>query len=222
MIDARATGVYIYTPFNTCKSSQCFAVVKMKIQRARFQMTTIVKDSTFNPVEALELFSKIPFVPIPREHEKSGPSNEEVHSEKIEDKKRKQRKKRILTGVSRQRRAANDRERRRNERLNQAFVTLKKTLPLANIDISKIEILRLAVKWIDHLATLLEEHGQQKSLLPSRPVHLKESVDSDETTEKPVRHDCLYHQDPDLKNTLWEDCIGLPSKSNKITFITIH
>ena len=196
----------------------------MKIQRATFQMTTIVPDSRFNPVEALELFSKIPFATIPREQEKSGPSNEEIHNEKIDDKKRKQRKKRILTGVSRQRRAANDRERRRNERLNQAFVTLKRTLPLANIDISKIEILRLAVKWIDHLATLLEENEQQKSLLPSRPVHSKESGGSEETTEKskPVRHDCLYHQDPDLKNTLWEDCIGLPSKSNKITSIAIH
>ncbi|XP_028403672.1 protein Fer3-like [Dendronephthya gigantea] len=127
-----------------------------------------------------------------------------------EDKKRKQRKKRILTGVSRQRRAANDRERRRNVRLNQAFVTLKKTLPLANIDISKIEILRLAVKWIDHLATLLKDHEQRKDLIPS-----DEMVIYDQIVEKskPVRHDCLYHQDPDLKNTLWEDCIGLPKRT---------
>ena len=218
MIDAPAIGVYIYTPFNTCMCSLCIAVVKMKIQRARFQMTTIVQDSRFNPVEALELFSKIPFVAIPQEHEKSGPSSEDMHDEKMDDKKKKQRKKRILTGVSRQRRAANDRERRRNERLNQAFVTLKRTLPLANIDISKIEILRLAVKWIDHLATLLKDNEQQRGMLAFRQMQPDQKVVSDQTTEKPkpVRHDCLYHQDPDLKNTLWEDCIGLPSKSSKM------
>ena len=187
-------------------SSFYTAIVKMKIQKARFQMATVVPDSRFNPVEALELFSKIPFVPIPEPHEKNGPSSEEVDNDKIDDKKRKQRKKRILTGVSRQRRAANDRERRRNVRLNQAFVTLKKSLPLANIDISKIEILRLAVKWIDHLATLLKDHEQQKDLLALRQMQ--------SGNNGAVRHDCLYHQDPDLKNTLWEDCIGLPSKFN--------
>lgn len=205
MIDAHA--IYIYLSKLACLQF-ILQSVKMKIPRARSQMATVVQDSRFNPVETLELFSKMPFVKIP-EHEKTGPSNEEVNNEKPDDKKRKQRKKRILTGVSRQRRAANDRERRRNVRLNQAFVTLKKTLPLANIDISKIEILRLAGKWIDHLATLLKDNEQQKDLLALRQTPADENG-----AYKPVRHDCLYHQDPDLKNTLWEDCIGLPSKLN--------
>lgn len=185
----------------------------MKVPRATVQMATVVQDSRFNPVETLELFSKMPFVAI-SEHAKTRPDCEEAKKEKIDDKKSKQKKKRILTGVSRQRRAANDRERRRNLRLNQAFVTLKKTLPLANIDISKIEILRLAVKWIDHLATLLKDHEERKDLLTLAQMSSNQNGTDNYTTGKstPVRHDCLYHQDPDLRNTLWEDCIGLPSK----------
>ena len=189
----------------------------MKIPRARFLMTTIVEDPGFNPLETLELFSKMPFMHAVTEHEKIVPNKEEVCTDKNEDRKGKQRKKRTLTGVSRQRRAANDRERRRNVRLNQAFVTLKKALPLANIDISKIEILRLAVKWIDHLATLLKDHEQRRDLLTITQMTTGQNGIGQNymtDTSKPVRHDCLYHQDPDLKNTLWEDCIGLPSKFN--------
>lgn len=131
-----------------------------------------------------------------------------------ESRKRKRRKKRMLTGVSRQRRAANARERRRIQGVNHAFVQLKNTLPLAQIDISKIEILRLAVKWIDHLRTLLKDYEERKELLntkqleTSRPnefVSLEENV-------TPIKHDCLYHEFPDLKNTLWEECIGLHGK----------
>ena len=185
----------------------------MKIPRARVQMASVVQDSRFHPVETLEFFSRMPFVGI-AEQEKTRPDGEEVNNEEIDDKKSKQKKKRILTGVSRQRRAANDRERRRNVRLNQAFVTLKKTLPLANIDISKIEILRLAVKWIDHLATLLKDHEERKDLLMLAQMPANQNGTDNPTTGKstPVRHDCLYHQDPDLRNTLWDDCIGLPSK----------
>ena len=188
-------------------------------------MANAMQESRFSPVQTLQLFSNVNFMTIP-EYSKTVPSSVEVHNEtggeKIDDKKRKQRKKRMLTGVSRQRRAANDRERRRNVRLNQAFVTLKKTLPLANIDISKIEILRLASKWIDHLATLLEDNEQQKELLALRQMPTSASDENGVYDEmmgkaKPVRHDCLYHQDPDLKNTLWEDCIGLPSKWKNFT-----
>lgn len=125
--------------------------------------------------------------------------------------KRKRRKKRKLTGVSRQRRAANARERRRIQGVNHAFVQLKNTLPLAQIDISKFEILRLAMQWIDHLKTLLKDHEEQKDLLntkqmeTSRPndlMHLDDNI-------TPVKHSCLYHQFPDLKNTLWDECMGL-------------
>lgn len=72
--------------------------------------------------------------------------------------KLKRRRKRMLTGVSRQRRAANERERRRIQGVNRAFIELKNALPLANtVDISKIDILKVATKWIDHLSKLLDQ-----------------------------------------------------------------
>ena len=72
--------------------------------------------------------------------------------------KMKRRKKRMLTGVSRQRRAANERERRRIQGVNRAFVELRNALPVANtVDISKIDILRVATKWIEHLTKLLDQ-----------------------------------------------------------------
>lgn len=72
--------------------------------------------------------------------------------------KLRRRRKRMLTGVSRQRRAANERERRRIQGVNQAFIDLKNALPLAHtVDISKIDILRVATMWIDHLSKLLDQ-----------------------------------------------------------------
>ena len=72
--------------------------------------------------------------------------------------KLKRRRKRMLTGVSRQRRAANERERRRIQGVNHAFVELKNALPVAqSVDISKIDILRVATNWIDHLSQLLDQ-----------------------------------------------------------------
>jgi hypothetical protein len=132
-------------------------------------------------------------------------------NEKQDDSKRKRRKKRMLTGVSRQRRAANARERRRIQGVNRAFVQLKNTLPLAQIDISKFEILHLAMKWIDHLRTLLKDHEERKDLLNTKQLETSrpnEFISLEENTTT-VKHDCLYHQFPDLKNTLWEECIGL-------------
>ena len=64
----------------------------------------------------------------------------------------------MLTGVSRQRRAANERERKRIQGVNRAFDELKNALPVSNTeDISKIDILRVATKWIDHLTKLLDQ-----------------------------------------------------------------
>lgn len=72
--------------------------------------------------------------------------------------KLKRRRKRMLTGVSRQRRAANERERRRIQGVNRAFIELKNALPVADsVDISKIDILRVATKWIEHLSKLLDQ-----------------------------------------------------------------
>ncbi|XP_032229899.1 protein lin-32 [Nematostella vectensis] len=80
-----------------------------------------------------------------------------------QQKKRKRRRKRMLTGVSRQRRAANERERRRIQGVNRAFVELKNSLPVSHMDISKIDILRVAAQWIDHLSELLHQDDQAKS-----------------------------------------------------------
>lgn len=130
-------------------------------------------------------------------------------------KKRKRRKKQTLTGVSRQRREANARERRRVEEMNQAFVNLKKALPLPNVDISKMEILRLAIKWIDHLGTLLKDYEERKDLLNVKQMETSRPEDFTSIEEglTPVKHDCIYHQFPDLKNTLWEESIGLQGRS---------
>ena len=77
-------------------------------------------------------------------------------------KRRKRRRKRMLTGVSRQRRAANERERRRIQGVNRAFIELKNTLPVSNMDISKIDILRVAANWIDHLSELLSQDDRER------------------------------------------------------------
>lgn len=85
--------------------------------------------------------------------------------------KLKRRRKRMLTGVSRQRRAANERERRRIQGVNRAFIELKNALPVADsVDISKIDILRVATKWIDHLSKLLD----QDKRINSEPKHIVE------------------------------------------------
>ena len=85
--------------------------------------------------------------------------------------KLKRRRKRMLTGVSRQRRAANERERRRIQGVNRAFIELKNALPVADsVDISKIDILRVATKWIDHLSKLLD----QDKRIHSEPKYTEE------------------------------------------------
>lgn len=74
-----------------------------------------------------------------------------------EEKKKPRRRKRMLTGVSKQRRAANERERKRLQIINMAYKELKKALPLLpNEDnIPKIEIVRLATRTIRYLSDIL-------------------------------------------------------------------
>ncbi|XP_078573562.1 uncharacterized protein LOC144860267 [Branchiostoma floridae x Branchiostoma japonicum] len=81
-----------------------------------------------------------------------------------QDKPRKpKRRRRMLTGVSKQRRAANARERRRIQGVNMAFVELRQNLPvLSKVEVSKIEILRLASKWIAHLTTVLLQDDERR------------------------------------------------------------
>jgi len=89
--------------------------------------------------------------------------SEESGSRPAAQKKRKRRRKRMLTGVSRQRRAANERERKRIQGVNRAFVDLKNTLPVSHMDISKIDILRVASQWIDHLTEILHQDDITRS-----------------------------------------------------------
>lgn len=80
---------------------------------------------------------------------------QEENKEETKPKQRKRRRKKMLTGISKQRRLANERERRRLQVVNSAFVSLKNVLPLPSVDqkISRIEIVRLASR---HIASLMQ------------------------------------------------------------------
>ena len=80
---------------------------------------------------------------------------------------RRRKRRRLLTGVSRQRRAANTRERVRIQGVNSAYVVLKNTLPVVQPEeVSKIETLRLASKWIAYLTTVLIQDDQRLTHSP--------------------------------------------------------
>ena len=76
------------------------------------------------------------------------------------EKKKPRRRKKMLTGVSKQRRAANERERKRLQIINIAYKELKGVLPLfPNEDnIPKIEIVRLATRTIRYLSDILNNN----------------------------------------------------------------
>ena len=86
---------------------------------------------------------------------------EDQQTTETKPKQRKRRRKRMLTGISKQRRLANERERKRLQVVNTAFVSLKNVLPLPSVDqkISRIEIVRLASRHIASLMQLLQ-HGE--------------------------------------------------------------
>ena len=83
--------------------------------------------------------------------------NEEDDDDLDARKKSSRRKRRMLTGVSKQRRAANERERKRLQIINKAYKELKGTLPLfPNEDnIPKIKIVQLATRTIKYLSDIL-------------------------------------------------------------------
>lgn len=83
--------------------------------------------------------------------------------------KRKKRKSR-LTGLSKQRQAANARERSRTHSVNSAFSTLRVLIPTEPSDrkLSKIETLRLATSYISHLGTLLVSGSQCMNKLDAK------------------------------------------------------
>lgn len=67
----------------------------------------------------------------------------------------------------------NSRERWRQQNVNGAFSELRKLIPTHPPDkkLSKNEILRLAVKYINFLVTLLNDQAQDKSRDPDEPQH---------------------------------------------------
>ncbi|XP_060113125.1 transcription factor 15-like [Heteronotia binoei] len=87
------------------------------------------------------------------------------------------------SGLSKQRQAANARERDRTHSVNTAFNTLRTLIPTEPADrkLSKIETLRLASSYISHLANmLLLQQQQQCEDLGAEPG--------------PVRQPCLQYQ----------------------------
>ena len=110
----------------------------------------------------------------------------EVHEEEqqgteTKPKQRKRRRKRMLTGISKQRRLANERERKRLQVVNTAFVSLKNVLPLSSVDqkISRIEIVRLASKHIASLMQLLQ-HGEDLQGVENEPFCCEDQITSDD------------------------------------------
>ena len=99
--------------------------------------------------------------------------------------KRPRRRKRMLTGVSKQRRAANERERRRLQIINYAFKDLKNILPLlpGEENISKIEIVRLASKTIRLLAQILAEDDHSQTGVKMESEEERSSCSSADSTE---------------------------------------
>ncbi|XP_019732873.1 transcription factor 15-like isoform X2 [Hippocampus comes] len=82
-----------------------------------------------------------------------------------------------LPGVSKQRQAANARERDRTHSVNTAFTTLRTLIPTEPADrkLSKVETLRLACSYISHLANVLmlgeESRDGQPCLRHQAGVH---------------------------------------------------
>lgn len=77
----------------------------------------------------------------------------------VEDKKKRKRRGPRLTGISKQRRLANARERKRVQTLNEKIEVLKSLLPLSPHDKkpTKTEVIWLAAEYIDELTRMLHE-----------------------------------------------------------------
>ncbi|XP_044143451.1 transcription factor 15-like [Bufo gargarizans] len=108
------------------------------------------------------------------------------------DNRGKRKRKSKLSGVNKQRQAANARERDRTHSVNTAFTALRTLIPTEPADrrLSKIETLRLASSYISHLANilLLEEDS-----IDGQPcLHYRTSVTS--TAPKPICTFCLSNQ----------------------------
>lgn len=107
--------------------------------------------------------------------------DEEQEASEAKPKQRKRRRKRMLTGISKQRRLANERERKRLQVVNTAFVSLKNVLPLSSVDqkISRIEIVRLASRHIASLMQLLQ-HGEDLQGVENEHFCCEDQITSDD------------------------------------------
>ena len=76
-----------------------------------------------------------------------------------EDKRKRKRRGPRLTGVSKQRRLANARERKRVQKINEEIEVLKSLLPLSPHEKkpTKIEVIWLAAEYIDELTKMLHK-----------------------------------------------------------------
>lgn len=106
---------------------------------------------------------------------------EEQEASETKPKQRKRRRKRMLTGISKQRRLANERERKRLQVVNTAFVSLKNVLPLSSVDqkISRIEIVRLASRHIASLMQLLQ-HDEDLQGVENEHFCCEDQITSDD------------------------------------------
>lgn len=89
----------------------------------------------------------------------------EVPSSLTQAKKKHRRRGPRLTGVSKQRKSANARERSRVRVINSAFESLRELIPLSPTEKrpSKIETVKLAALYIHHLTELLTNIGKSES-----------------------------------------------------------
>ncbi|MEE6470412.1 hypothetical protein FKM82_008962 [Ascaphus truei] len=105
----------------------------------------------------------------------------------------KRKRKSRLSGVSKQRQAANARERDRTHSVNTAFTALRTLIPTEPADrkLSKIETLRLASSYISHLANILLL-GEEECLDEQPCLQYRASVAS--AAPRPICTFCLSTQ----------------------------
>ncbi|XP_057686048.1 transcription factor 15 [Corythoichthys intestinalis] len=98
-----------------------------------------------------------------------------------------------LLGVSKQRQAANARERDRTHSVNTAFTTLRTLIPTEPADrkLSKVETLRLACSYISHLANMLMLGEESRDGQPC--LHHQAGVHSPaQRSAAPLRAICTF------------------------------
>ncbi|XP_078377765.1 pancreas transcription factor 1 subunit alpha-like [Oculina patagonica] len=109
-----------------------------------------------------------------------------VPSSMVQRRKKHRRRGPRLTGVSKQRKSANARERTRVQVINSAYETLRELIPLLPTEKrpSKIETVRLAALYIHHLTELLTNIGKREPTIKGKPepfnvVIKKENIDDE-------------------------------------------